>query len=313
MSENHAALVEVQAEAPRYRAVPEPAAELGQEVVEMLAVGIHHVTRGTASGRHYVQRELPIVPGVDGVARRADGSLALVVDPERGTMVQRLAVDSRTLIPIPDADPALLAASLNPVISAWMPLRSRIDVAGKSVLVLGATGASGSMAVRVARHLGASRVVAAGRDASRLDALGPVVDETVRLGEERTAAALAEAAADVDIVLDYLWGPVTEAALGAILRARADDTQLLDWVQIGSMAGADITLPARALRAKSLRLSGSGFGSVPSETYLREVPDAAAAIAAGICVVQPHRVALEDIEGGWAHVDEPGERTVIML
>lgn len=313
MSANHAALVEVRGEAPCYRTVPEPVADAGQEVVEILAVGVHHVTRGIASGRHYVHRDLPIVPGVDGVARRADGSLSVVFAPETGTMVQRLAVDPSTLIPIQDVDPAVLAGSLNPVISAWMALRGLGDITGRSVLVLGATGTSGSMAVRVARHLGASRIVAAGRDEVRLAALGSVVDATVRLGEARAAAVLAAAAADVDIVLDYLWGPVTEMALGTILRARADDTQLLDWVQIGSMAGDDIALPAGALRAKALRLSGSGFGSVPFESYLHEVPNAAAAIAAGVCEVQPRPVVLADVEEAWSYTDAPGERTVIML
>lgn len=308
------ALVEELGAAPRFRSVPEPVAGPGQEIVDVLAVGIHQVTRGIASGRHYVRRQVPFVPGVDGVARRADGSLVAVIGPDTGTMAQRLAVAPSALIPLPDGDPALLAASLNPVMSSWMALRTRIDVTGRSVLVLGATGASGAAAVHVARHLGASRIIAAGRDESRLAALGSAADAVVALGDvDRAAVALAAEAADVDIVLDYLWGPVTEMALGAILRARADESQLLDWVEIGSIAGAEITLPAGALRSKALRLSGSGFGSTPPEVFRREAPRAAAAIIAGATGVVPRPVPLADVEEAWTRVDVPGERTVIML
>jgi NADPH2:quinone reductase len=314
MSDIHAALVEEAGAAPRFRSMPDPVAGPGQEIVDVLAVGIHQVTRGIASGRHYVRRQVPFVPGVDGVVRRADGSLAAVIGPETGTMAQRLAVDPSALIPLPDGDPALLAASLNPVISSWMAVRARVDVVGRAVLVLGATGTSGAAAVRVVRHLGATRVVAAGRDETRLAALGADADAVVPLGDpDRAAAALAAEAADVDVVLDYLWGPVTELALRAILGARADESQLLDWIEIGSVAGAEITLPAGALRSRALRLSGSGIGSTPAETFRREAPLAAAAILAGVTGVTPRRVPLTDVEEAWAHDDAPGERTVIML
>src|SRR6218665_1761576 len=194
-----------------------------------------------------------------------------------------------------------------------MALRALGDITGRSVLVLGATGSSGSMAVRIARHLGAARVIAAGRDESRLAELSGIADAIVPLGDpDRAATALAEAS-DVDIVLDYLWGPVTEMALGAILRARADDTQLLDGVQIGGMAGPGITLPAGALRSKALRLSGSGFGSTPFEVYRREIPDAAKAIVDGVTVIRPVTFPLREVETAWTHDVRAGERTVILL
>ncbi len=98
----------------------------------------------------------------------------------------------------------------------------------------------------------------------------------------------------------------------AILRARTDSTQILDWVQVGSVGGAAITLEGAALRSNAVRVSGSGFGSVSPEVYRREPPEAAAAIGSGALVVHPRRFALADVKAAWAHVDERGERTVIV-
>ena len=316
MSDIRTALVETFGEPPRVRTIPAPLPEPGREVVDVLAVGVHHVTRSITAGSHYASRDrLPLIPGVDAVVRRSDGSLGLVIAPGTGTMSQRLAVDPATLIPLPDGDPAVFAATLNPLISSWMVLTQRVPlVPGASVLVLGATGTSGFLAVQAARHLGAGRIIAAGRDPERRQALSAAgADAVVALDREDAAGMLAASAADVDVVLDYLWGPVTRMSLEAVLRARADETRLLDWVQIGSVAGSEIALPAAALRSNALRLSGSGFGSVPFSAYGREVPRAAAAVASGEMVVEPRRAPLAEVEAAWSHRDAPGERTVIIL
>jgi len=318
MNTIHAALVETFGEPPRYRSIPEPRAEAGTEVVDVLAVGVHPVTRGIAAGLHYTSTDtLPMIPGVDGVVRRADGSLAFIIARDTGSLAERIAIDPAQAIALPaDVDPAIVAATMNPVMSSWAVLRARVPFApGHSVLVLGATGNAGSMAVKVARHLGAGRVIAAGRNQDRLDALlREGADEVVALTSDAqaTGAALAAAAADVDVVLDYVWGAPTEHAMYAILRARTDATRILDWVQIGTTGGSAITLEGAALRSNALRISGSGFGSVSPAVYRRELPEAAAAIASGALVVHPRRFALPDVEEAWAHVDERGERTVVV-
>ncbi len=312
------ALVEAFGEPPRYRSAPEPPAEKGGEVVDVLAVGVHPVTRGVAAGLHYASPDrLPMIPGIDGVVRRADGSLAFVIAGDTGTMAERIVINPARAISVPaDADPAIVAATMNPVMSSWVVLRARVPFApGQSVLVLGATGNAGSMAVKVARHLGAGRVIAAGRNQTRLDALlHEGADEVVALTSdlETTGVELA-AAADVDVVLDYIGGAPSEAAMRAILQARTDSAQLLDWVHIGSIGGSTVTIDGAALRSRALRISGSGFGSVSPAVYQKELPEAAKAIASGALVVQPRRFALADIEDAWAHTDEPGERTVIVL
>lgn len=315
----NAALVESFGEPPRYRPVPAPQPRHGEEVVEVLAVGVHPVTRGVAAGLHYAGTStLPMIPGVDGVVRRADGSLAFVIARDSGTLAERIVIDPSKAIPVPsDANPAIVAATMNPVMSSWVVLRARVPfTAGKSVLVLGATGNSGSMAVKVARHLGAGRIIAAGRNEERLSALRlEGADDLVTLSRDpdATAAALATMAADVDVVLDYVWGPPSEDAMRAILTARADATKVLDWVHIGSTGGSSIVLDGAALRSKALRISGSGFGSVSPQVYRRELPEVALAIAAGSLGVRPRCFPLADIEDAWAHVDAPGERTVVLM
>jgi NADPH2:quinone reductase len=172
------------------------------------------------------------------------------------------------------------------------------------------------MAVKVAKHLGAERVIAAGRNRARLDGLtAEGADEIVQLTPDQgaTAAALAEAAAEVDVVLDYVWGPPTELAMRAVIEARTQHTRLLDWVQIGGMGGDTITLSGHAMRSNAFRVLGSGIGAVPMDVMQREFTELVAAIAAGSMAVHPRPFPLDQVEAAWAHQDAPGERTVILL
>ncbi len=164
---------------------------------------------------------------------------------------------------------------MNPGMSSWVGLRRRAELApGESVLVLGATGNAGRMAVQIAKLLGAGEVVAAGRNAEILATLpGLGADRVVSLeGGEEATAALAEAAAEVDVVVDYLWGKPAEAAIPAIVRARTDRARALRWVQIGAITGPEIALPSAALRACNLKLMGSGQGSVSTAGIVEELP-----------------------------------------
>jgi NADPH:quinone reductase-like Zn-dependent oxidoreductase len=312
MVHTDAAVVERFGESPRYLAVELPAPRDGEEVIDVLAAGVHPRVRSGASGMHYSSTgRLPLVPGVDGVGRRADGSLVYFAcdDDQYGSLATRAVVDARRTIPLPtDVDVDRVAAAMNPAMSSWVALRRRIALpAGGSVLVLGATGNAGAMAVRIARLFGAGTVVAAGRSRDRLADLD--ADAIVALDDG--PAALAEAASEVDVVLDYLWGPPTEQAIPALLTARSDRGRPLDWVEIGSVAGPDISLPSAALRSAHLRLIGSGQGAIGAREYLSELPGLVAAIADGRIDVRTREVALTDIETVWDEPEEPGVRTVV--
>jgi len=200
--------------------------------------------------------------------------------------------------------------------SSWVALRRRVPLEpGQSVLVLGATGSAGAMAVQVAKRLGAGRVVGAGRDPGRLHALASLgADEVVPLtGDgDATARALGAAAGETDIVLDYLWGKPAQQAITALITARSDRSRAMDWIQIGAMAGPTIELPSVALRSANLRLQGNGQGAVSAAAYLAELPSLVHEISAGTIAVRPHTLPLAEVEAIWARPDPPGERTVLV-
>lgn len=319
MSTMNAALVTSFDEPPRLTAVDVPRARGEHEVVaDVLAVGVHPRTRSGAAGAHYTSTGwLPMIPGLDGVARLPQGRLVYFAtdDDAQGTMSQRSVIDLRRSVTLPDdADVVRIAAAMNPAMSSWVALRRRIAFEpGQSVLVLGATGNAGAMAVQVAKLLGAGEIVAAGRDRARLEAISGA-DHRVQLTEDAdaTASALAHAAADVDVVLDYLWGEPARLTMVALLTARTDRGRALDWVQIGSVAGASSDIPSAALRSANLRLVGSGQGSVSPKGYLAELPSLVERIDAGDIAVTPRVVPLADVERVWTQPDVPGERIVLV-
>ncbi len=316
----NAAVVSSFDEPPHYQEfdVPQPTTD-DEVLVDVLAVGLHPRTRTGAAGAHYTSTgKLPMIPGVDGVGQRPDGKKIYFVpdDDALGTMADKAVVDVQRSIELPDdVDVAKVAAALNPAMSAWVALRRRVPIEpGQSVLVFGATGNAGTMAVQVAKRLGAGRVVGAGRDLVRLNALTSVgADEIVRLtgDAEATARALGEAAAEVDIVIDYLWGQPAQQAIMALLAQRSDRSRAMNWVQIGSMAGPTIELPSVALRSANLRLQGNGQGAVSTKAYLAELPSLVDEIDAGTIAVKTNSQPLADVEKIWPQPDVPGERTVL--
>jgi NADPH:quinone reductase-like Zn-dependent oxidoreductase len=171
------------------------------------------------------------------------------------------------------------------------------------------------MAVRVAKLLGAGHVVGVGRDRDRLNALTAVgADRVVQLTDDADAPgkALADAGADVDIVIDYLWGKPAQHAMMALLTARSDRSRQLNWIQIGAIAGPTIELPSVALRSANLRLQGNGQGAVSPAAYLAQLPSLVDQIKAGAIGLKPNPRALSDVEEAWANRDRPGERTVLV-
>ena len=114
------------------------------------------------------------------------------------------------------------------------------------------------------------------------------------------ARQLGEAASDVDVVLDFLWGEPTAAAMVAVITARADRGKPLTWIEIGSIAGQTAAIPSAALRAARLTIVGSGQGSVGTREYLTELPALAEAITSGRLDVDAQAVPLADVERAWA-------------
>jgi NADPH:quinone reductase-like Zn-dependent oxidoreductase len=305
---------------PRYADFPAPVASGPHDlVVDVLAAGLHPRVRSQANGSHYTSTgDLPLVPGIDGVGRDADGQLRYFIleHTPLGTMAEQTLTDDRRSVVLPaGTDPVAVAAAINPAMSSWLALRYRTDFrAGQDILILGATGSAGRMAVSVAKLFGARRIIAAGRNPDRLagaTALGAT--ETVSLNgtPEEVRARLASAAAGVDVVLDYVWGEPAVAAMAAIITARPDKDRPLTWVEIGSMGGLTAPIPSAALRAAKFTIVGSGQGSVGTGEIIAALPGLAGAITAGDLAVDARAVPLADVGRAWAETKDSAERVVI--
>jgi NADPH:quinone reductase-like Zn-dependent oxidoreductase len=314
-----AAVVEQLGQAPRYKDFEDPVAGESETIVHVRAAGLHPIVKARAGGKHYSSAgEVPLVPGVDGVGTLDDGRRVFFGFSRKpwGSMAERTVVPKAICIPVPEAiDDVRAAAIANPGMSAWISIKERAALApGETVLVMGATGVAGRLAVQLARELGAGRVIAAGRN---LEALaGEPVDAAVALtrpeAEIRDALA-AEAAAGIDVVIDYLWGRPTELLVEALARGfKESETRPTRLVEVGSSAGNTITLPGAALRSIDLTLKGSGFGAVPLEKILEAIPGLLAMAAAGKLRIAVDAVPLNQVEAAWNR-PEQGRRIVLTI
>jgi NADPH:quinone reductase-like Zn-dependent oxidoreductase len=227
------------------------------------------------------------------------------------------AVAKRSMcIPLPDGiDDVQAAAIANPGMSAWVSMSDRARLAaGETVLVLGATGVAGQLALQAARILGARRVIAAGRNVEAIAA--EVADAVIALGQPEDAlrdAFAAEAAAGIDVVIDYLWGRPTEILLEALAKGfQASSTRPTRLVEVGESAGKTISLPGATLRSVDLTLKGSGFGSASMDRILAAIPHLFALAADGKLKVDAEPVPLADVEAAWSRV-EKGRRIVFTV
>ncbi len=306
----NAAVVHAYDAPPRYTTFEYPIAQQSEKLVTVTAAGLHPIVRGLASGKHYGSTgELPFIAGVDGAGRLDDGTRVYfgVTRAPFGTFAERGLAPASMCIPLPEGiDDATAAGTANPAMSSWVALTVRAKfVAGESVLILGATGVAGQLAVQIAKRLGARRVIAAGRNPQALEELKALgADAIVSLDQERgelVAGLRSEiAAGSVDVVLDYLWGAPAEAALAAIAMKGLDQAApRIRYVQIGSSAGETIPLPAATLRSSGLELLGSGFGSASLDQIRTAIAEFFAMAAASPLRTAIRTVPLRDVEALW--------------
>ncbi len=277
-----AAVVRELGEVPRYEEFPDPAPGPSESIVEVSAAALTHLALSRAAGAHYsADAAPPLVVGVDGVGRDPEGRRVYFARarPPYGALAERAPVPTAAQIPLPPAlDDVTVAAAALPGMSCWRPLTVLAPIRpNEAVLVHGAAGASGRMAVQVAKHLGASRVIAAGRDPEELRPLRDLgADELVvtdRPPDELRATfrTLAREAA-VGVVLDYLWGPTAEALLEALGGPNAPrGPARVRYVQVGSLAGPTIRLESALLRSSGVELLGSGLGSASPADLLTSI------------------------------------------
>jgi NADPH:quinone reductase-like Zn-dependent oxidoreductase len=305
--------------APRYEDVPVPVPAGDHDMlVDVIAAGLHPRVRSQADGSHYTSTgELPLVPGIDGVGRGLDGQVRFFVLPDTraGAMAEQTIIDTRrSVILPPGSDHVAVAAAMNPAMSSWIALRQRVRfLAGQNILVLGATGNAGQLAVQIAKMLGAGQIIAAGRDPARLASLFPLgATSTLPLDGDADVIAgrFSQAASDADIVLDYLWGPPAAAVIAALIAGRADRAKPLTWIEVGSAAGPNAPVPSAALRAARLQIVGSGQGSVTTGQILAELPVLAQHITSGVFCIDARPTPLANVEQAWADTARTRQRIV---
>ncbi len=305
---------------PAYQDFPEPVVGDGESLVRVAAAAITKIARMRVAGTHYSGHDaLPAVAGLDGVGLTEDGARVYFGAPREpyGSMAELVAAPVRFLAPVPDELDTVTAAALpNAGVSAWLSLAHTGGLTeGQDVLIMGATGVTGRLAVQCARLQGARRIVAVGRSQASLARLAELgADATVRIGGGSDLGdELAAVAGDgFDVVIDYLWGEPTEALITSLgrgdLAAAKKRTRL---VQVGEMAGSRISLPAGALRSSGLEIVGNGTGNLPSPEALRSAfGQVLGAAVRGDLVIDVEAVPLSAVTEAW-HRDPQGTRLVL--
>jgi NADPH2:quinone reductase len=309
---------------PRFEQFPEPTPGEGEVIVHIRAAALKPVDKQIARGSHYASpRAVPVVCGTDGVGRLDDGTRVFLGGPRPpyGTMAERAVVQRPRCRPIPeDLDDVAAAAVFNPGVSAWVSLTWRAKLApGETVLILGATGTTGKLAVKIARLLGAGRIVAAGRNEQALSTLPRLgADALIRLDQpdQDLSNAFAREAGEMgyDVVIDYLWGRPTEVLLATFTHGDMTlRTSRIRLVEVGESAGPTISLRAGILRSSGLEIIGSGTGTVPPrELALDAFNQVMARAASGELRVDTVQVPLAEIENAWEREDPLRRRLVVI-
>jgi NADPH:quinone reductase-like Zn-dependent oxidoreductase len=306
---------------PRCEEFPDPIAGDDEVVLRVSAAALKPVDRQMASGSHYASaHQLPVICGTDGVGRLQDGQRVFFGGgrPPYGAMAQRTVVRKAFTFPIPDSLSDETAAAIpNPGVSAWLSLAFRAKLmAGENVLIIGATGVTGRMAVKIAKLLGAARVVAAGRNPRGLAALREQgADDIISLegSAEQLSASFAQAAGitGFQVVIDYVWGKPAEAFLAAVTRKEfaAIETETR-YVQVGESAGPSISLLASVLRSTPLTMMGTA-GMPPGNVLVDALQKVMSYAASGELRIETETVPLADVEAVWNR-EQSGKRMVLI-
>lgn len=293
---------------PEFSTFVDPAPAHDEHIVSMQAAALTQLARTQVAGQHYSSGTPPFVPGIDGVGVLENGRQVYFAFPRApfGAMAERVPVRATHMIPVPGNIDAVTAAAIaNPGMSSWLALTKRAVLqAGESVLVIGAAGASGRLAIQIAKHLGAGRVLAAARNANaepELRRLG--ADAFITLGEHEgdvVAGFRMELERGIDVVLDYVWGRAAEAFFTAAIRKKGDvAAPRIRFVNIGSVGGRSASVSASSVRSSGLEILGSGLGSSSERSIIEATAAVFAAIGTAKLDIAVMPLPLADVERAW--------------
>jgi NADPH:quinone reductase-like Zn-dependent oxidoreductase len=312
-----AAVVTAAGKTPVYGDFETPIAKPGEELISVRASALSNLTKSRASGSHYSSSgAFPAVAGTDGVGITADGKRAYFAFPEApfGSLAEFCPVRLDQCVELPDSlDDITAAAIANPGMSAWAALVARAHlVAGETVLINGATGTAGRIAVQLAKYLGAGKIIATGRNAKELEevkqlgadivipfTIGATNPSRASGAKDYENALIQVFASGINVVVDYLWGESAKTIIVAIAKAVEDGTPVR-FVHVGTASREEnIELPGAALRSSAILLMGSGLKSVPMPVLLQAIRSVFEAVQPAGLKIATTVVPLAEVEATW--------------
>lgn len=321
-----AAVVYKKGELPKYAQFADPIVQNENQILlEVKAVAITNLDKGKASGEHYSSENESsdgFVIGSDGVGLLENGT-RVYARGISGTIAEKAIIDKNILVPLPEGISDAIAASLpNAVAGSAMAIRFRAGIqSGETVLINGATGFTGQIAIQIAKHYGAKKIIVTGRNEKTLESLFALgADEVISLKQDDEAIVAQLKAihskSPIDIVLDYLWGHPAELIFAA-LKGNGSFTTKVRYVTIGGMAGDTIQLSSGILRSVNLQLSGSGLGSWTKQEvkllFSEILPEMFLLAAQNKLKVNIETVSLINIEEAWSREVSDGKRLVVIV
>jgi len=317
-----AAIINGFGQVPQYGDFPEPLPDTNETLINVKASVLENFDKGTASGKHYSSHQLypafPAVVGTDGVGFTHDNKLVMFrnVKPPFGAFAEKTV--AAQVIPVPDGISPAKATAIPPsALTSLLPLKysARLQP-GETILINGATGVSGRIAIQIARLLGAGRIVGTGRNRQSLEMIKQLgADEVIDLNQkdEQLATDFRKAGGTngYDVVIDFIWGHPAEVLIGTFIPNEVGFAKRnIRYIQIGAKAGGDIILPGAALRTSGLQLMG--IGRVSKEDLMVELEQTWEWIKGDKLYMDIEEVPLANIEKVWQREDLAGKRLVII-
>lgn len=317
-----AAIINGFGQVPQYRDFPAPSANTNETLISIKASVLENFDKGAASGKHYSSHQLfpvfPAVVGSNGVGLTPDNKLVMFRDikPPYGAFAEQTIATQFIAVPA-GISPSKATAIPPSVLTSLLPLKytARLQP-GETVLINGATGVSGRIAIQIARLLGAGRIIGTGRNQQSLEIVKQLgADEVIDLNQpdEQLATAFKAAAGPngYDVVIDFIWGHTAEVLIGTFIPKEAGFAKRnIRYVQIGAKAGSDISLPGAALRTSGLQLMG--IGQISNEALMAGLDQTWKWIETDQIYMEIEEVPLANINEAWQREDLAGKRLVII-
>ena len=310
-----AAVVERYGEPPVVRELDEPKSD-GTNLVEVTAAPLNPVDLSIATGKFYAgSPPTPYVPGGEGVGRPLQSGkpgprVYFRAALPHGSLAERALISGGQTVPIPDAVPDGVAAALGtPGIAGYLALTRRAQLKpGETVLILGASGVLGTIAVQVARLLGAGRVIAGARDPrglARAKDLGAHATVDLKQTDGLMDRIREASGGQLQVVIDPVWGVPGVAALEAMSPHGR-------FVQLGQSAGPEAVVKSGTVRGRYLSILGYTTFLVPWEEQAAAYRKLADYAVAGQIKVEFEILPLEAAPDAWKQQAASPHRKLVL-